>query len=377
MYTLKKFFAIVFIIVLCITLSQAQNNIFVANNNPGASGGVNVSTSLGAALTAAKAAFPSGGAIIHVIPSSVSHGNVTVDFSVSIYGIGTDVSKEGANRSITGQIHVTTGGDNVVLSGLRVENRILLANAGNANINGLLIENCYVVEDIAFNVTNYGGCSVGNVTIRSNVIGGSGGGTDRIFMANGTASNISITNNIIVCDNNTVRAGIQMGGNFGAVITNNLFYGNGGTSTYAYEQINTATIKNNIFYGVQPLAITTYANNVILNNLSWAASGTGIYTFAGGTNNTLTANIENTADPNFVNVPATGSTAWNFTNDAHLTAGSPAEGTGDDSLDRGITGGNIPFNFAGTNLPVVQQLNIPSAIIQGNPLPATIKAAGN
>lgn len=78
------------------------------------------------------------------------------------------------------------------------------------------------------------------------------------------------------------------------LITNNIFLG----SSFAFLNINYATISNNIFYGSSPYTSVTATINYY-NNISFQAANN---TFTTGPNITLSNNLEN-IDPQFVNYP--------------------------------------------------------------------------
>ena len=341
---------------------QAQT-IWVANNNPGATGGTHVYTGAAALDTCIVKASP--GDIIHVIPSSISYGTITVNKTLSIYGIGTNPVKEGTKTSIVDYLYI--GASNCVVSGLQINTYFDIGSANSQVINGLLVENCYISYSILLYNTSV---QVGNLTIHSNIFNGNNG-YYRINLANNSSSNVSITNNIIMVDNSTYGA-ISMNG--GAVITNNTFISNGGSNSYAFNNLDGCVIKNNIFFGTKPFGYTSTTNNTYTKNMTFGAANNSMPVGING-------NIGDTSlvsiNPQLTNIPGNPLT-WSFSFDPHPKGGiSPAINAGDDGTDLGVTGGAIPFNFAGTNIPLIQSVSIPSVIIQGNTLPTTIKAKGN
>ena len=354
--------AIVLLFFVTIGSLKAQT-IYVCNNNPGATGGTNVFTGNGAIVNAIAAA--TAGDILHVIPSTIPYTDFSIDRSLSIYGIGTNPPKEGTKTSKVGTIYI--GANNVVISGMQF-NYLYLGTTSNQSWNGILVENCNIAYIIANNV--YSNVIIGNMTIRSNVFNGISG-SDRIYFNFDQTSNISITNNIIVVENSTSYQGINVNG--GAVITNNLFVSDGGINAYAFQSIDGCVIKNNVFLGVQPRGYTATTNNTFTNNATWGSPNDSIPVGTNDTNNDW-SNV----DPVLVNVPL--NTQWDFGYDPRpdtVASASPLPFSGDDGTDIGLTGGAIPFNFEGTNLPLIQSVSIPSVIIQGNTLPTTIKAKGN
>ena len=352
-------------VIMAVSLSKVQGQaIWIANNNPGAKGGVNVFTGSGAADSCIAHAV--AGDIIHLVPSSISYGNLTLDKSLSLYGIGINPSKEGNRKSIVDYVYVHA--NNCVVSGLNVNSYVTIGASGSpTSMSGLLIEYCTITYGIQLYSGSY---SVGNLTIHNNIFNGNGTAY-RIYLNYTKSSGVSITNNIFMVDNSGY-GGILVDG--GASITNNIFVSNGGSSSWAFYQIDGNVIKNNVFFGTQPFGRTSTTNNTFTNNMTYGAvSNTIPIGSNGNVGDTTLANL----NPKFVNVPLTV-LQWNNSYDPNPQVGvSPMIGAGDDGLDVGVTGGAIPFNFNGTNLPLITSVNIPSVIIQGNTLPATIKAKGN
>lgn len=363
MKTLITHAAIVLLFFVTIGSLKAQT-IHVCNNNPGASGGTNVFTGNSAVVDAIAAA--TAGDIIHVIPSTITYTDFTVNKSLSIYGIGTNPLKEGTKISKVGNVFITA--NDVVISGMEVS-YLYIGNASAQSWNGILIENCNINYGISN--TYYTNINAGNVIIRSNIFNGLYNQIRLNFTFN-TTSNISITNNIIVVENSTSYQGINING--GAVITNNLFVGSGEVNTHAFRDIDGSVIKNNVFLGVQPFGYTSTSNNTFINNVTWGSPNDSIpIDINGNVGNNDFSNL----DPVLIDVPL--NTQWNVSYNPRpdTVAISPLTGAGDDLTDIGVTGGAIPFNFEGTNLPLIQSVSIPSVIIQGNTLPTTIKAKGN
>ena len=209
------------------------------------------------------------------------------------------------------------------------------------------------------------------MTIRSNILNGNSN-DDRIDFNFNQTSNVSITNNIIVTENSTAYQGINING--GAVITNNLFVCSGGTNCHAFTNIDGSVVKNNVFLGVQPFGFMATTNSTFISNVTWGSPNDSIPI---GSNGNVGDNIWSNVDPVLFNVPL--NTQWNFSYNPRpdTLSASPLTLAGDDGNDIGLTGGAIPYNFEGTNLPLIKSVSIPSVIIQGNTLPATIKAKGN
>lgn len=368
----KKVSSILFLLASVLIKVQAQT-AWIANNNPGASGGQNVKTGATALTNAIAAASP--GDVIYVIPSTISYGTITVTKKLSINGIGLNPNTQGTNSTIVDYFYIADAADYSVISGFKVNTYFELGSASNQAIKGILIENCNFNNGIYIYDSNSD--SIKDVTIRNNLFNGSSTNI-RISLYKGITynltSNISITNNIIMVPNNGSYGAIFVQG--GAIIANNLFVSNGGSGAFAFEAVNNSVIKNNIFYGVQPFAVGGINNkNSFIHNMSFGANNNS---FPVGTSGNIGDSTFVNTDPKLVNVPS-GQTQWNFAYDPHpsTATGSPATGAGDDNSDIGITGGPVPFNFSGSRLPVIQSVDLQSVIIRGGTLTPTIKATGN
>ena len=357
----------IILLTVCITGFVHAQNIWIANSNPGATGGTRVYTGSGALASAVGAA--ASGDIIYAVPSSIKYDDITIAKSgLSIYGIGTNPNKEGAKRSYINYIYISDGAtagtiSSTIISGMEIEDAIEIGQNSNDIVDGLLIENCY----LGYVQLNSGVGS--NINISSNIFAIVTSYIKIDFNPNST-SNVVINNNIFIVNNYASYGAIS--GNNGIIVSNNLFVGESTNTEFGFYNFDGGTVKNNIFYGVTPKGGSgSFTNNSFVNNLSYLANDNVFSTTNG---NTTIGQMEG-VDPKLVNVPQSNS--WDFSYDAHLQAGSTAINAGDDGKDLSITGGNVPFNFQGTNLPLVQSVNIPGVIIQGNNLPANVKAKGN
>jgi hypothetical protein len=365
--SLDSLFIIGLIFILLMTFINARSQtIRVANNNPGATGGVNVYTGTTALQSAINASV--SGDIIHVIPGSVVHPNVTIaDKSLTILGIGLDPKKHLGQRSKATDI--TLNGANA--SGSRISGmhfkRFLLANVASPvhTVSNILCENSEfeVVIGPGF-LTN----AIANIVVRNCVINGGNNTSEPQAFELYTNSGVIITNNII--KGHCCSAGLISGD--GLTIQNNLFYysGTGG----AFHSIQNCLVQNNIFLRTSGnLVGTSHTGNTFLNNLSFGASDNA---FANGVQgNTATGSFVN-VDPMITNVPSTAND-WVYTYNITLLPGSPAINAGQDGTNIGPTGGSIPFDPEGTFLPLIEAINMPAVVTQGVNLEVNIKAKGN
>lgn len=340
----------------------------IVNNNPGATPGVNVYTGATALQNAINASV--SGDILHIVPGTVSNGNVTItDKSLTILGVGLDPQKGLGTRSLVGDIQVSGAAS----SGMRISGvhfLRFLPNIGCAvahTISNILIENCQ------FNsvqmLTN--ACAIGNMIVRNCVINShqgfaSGPAAFEIVISSG----VLITNNIIRGHGTTAST---ISGN-GLTIQNNLFWG-GGTHN-VFINLSNSIVQNNIFARISPslAPCATCTGNTFFNNLVFGSTDN---TFSSGTNgNSSTGHV--VADPLLTNVPIQpANSAWIYTYDIDLLAGSPANNTGLDGTDMGPTGGIIPFDKEGTLLPLIESINMPAVVTKGIDLQVNVKAKGN
>lgn len=348
------------ILILLAHLSNGQTT-FIANNNPGATGGANTFTGP-AALTNAMAAA-SNGDIIYVIPSPTSYGELNISKQLTLFGGGFNPDKDNPKLSILGNSRFDISASNVRISGFRVQGFLYVAGA----ITNLTIDKCEILQFI-----NNGGTGQGNILIHNNIFAQNIANNQYVMNFGTLSSNIVITNNIIY-SKQSVGFGL-INSSDGTIVENNIFIGaSAATTVSAFDNFNNGTVKNNIFYGVQPLHLGPglFTNNNFENNLSFGATN-NIFPTTNG--NTSTDNIEN-VDPLFVNLPY--GTAYNFSYDPNVQAGSMAIGNGEAGTDIGIFGGGSPFDLTGTPLPIIQVVDLPPTISQGSDLPVNIKGRGN
>lgn len=339
----------------------------IANNNPGASGGVNVYVGATALQNAIDASV--SGDIIHVIPGTVSNGNVVItNKSLTILGVGLNPQKGLGTRSLVGDIQVSGAAS----SGLRISGVHFLRFLPNVGcsvvhtISNVLIENCDFnsVQMLSNN------CSIGNLIVRNCVInshqGFSSGPQAFEFFIN---SGVLITNNIIRV--HTTNAGTVKGD--GLTLTNNIFYGNGTANNFIFIDFDNSTVQNNIFArSIASLNTANSTGNTFANNLIF---GSVDNTFTNGVaGNTSTGHI--VADPLLTNLPANNND-WVYTQDITLLLGSPAINAGLDGTNIGPTGGTIPFDPEGTLLPLIQSITMPAVVTKGVDLQINVKARGN
>lgn len=336
----------------------------IVNNNPGATGGVNVYTGATALQTAINASV--SGDILHIIPGTVSNGNVTItDKSLTILGVGLDPQKGLGTRSLVGDINLVGAGS----SGFRISGVHFLRLLPNISCSSVWTISNILVENCQFNAVQMlaNSCAIGNMIVRNCVINShqgfsSGPQAFEIFINSG----VLITNNIIRAQGNTAST---VKGD-GLTISNNLFYGNG--TFNVFTDTDNSIVRNNIFARTSPALSATSTGNTFQNNIVFGSTDN---TFTNGVaGNTSTGHI--IGDPLLTNVPST-SGDWVYTYDITLLTGSPALNAGLDGTNIGPTGGIIPFDEEGTLLPLIESINMPAIVTKGIDLQVNIKAKGN
>jgi hypothetical protein len=363
---MKTLSTLLFSLVLC--ASGVAQSVWIVDNRPSTATGSHIFATPAEAITAATA-----GDIIHIIPSSVTYADFTITKdNLTIYGIGFNPNKDQPNTSNVSTITIGTGTIGTRISGMTAT-EIIIGN-GDGSISNIFIENC-LTDRITITGTGLnGGKIVSNVVIRNCVIGLGQTSFNTVIdltLDATTPSSVLITNNVIMGSSTTSSGGYGSLSTLNAIIKNNLFLGND-TNDFAFNQISTSTISNNIFYGRAPRtdALTgDVTNSTFNNNISFSNTDN---TFATGTGVVENGSIFTDPQLSFAAVDD-----WDFAFDPTIPGGSPAENAGNDATDIGITGGTLPFSTTGTPLPIIQVLNFPEIIKEGDNLNATIEAEGN
>ncbi|MEM1002834.1 MAG: right-handed parallel beta-helix repeat-containing protein [Bacteroidota bacterium] len=225
-----KNFKLFLILMLLVFTTQAQT-IYIANNNPGAPGGVNTFTGSSALADALIAA--SNGDIIYLVPSPTNYGNPMISKQLTIYGGGFNPDKDSPEVTLIGTTRLDIAASNVTLSGLTITGIAYT----NGNISNIVIEKCAIKQ-----FANNGGAAQGNILIHNNIFG-QNIPTNQYVMNFGTiSSNIIISNNIIY-HNQSNGFGLINTSN-GTTVENNIFIGpSSGTTVSAFDNFNFGTVK--------------------------------------------------------------------------------------------------------------------------------------
>jgi len=362
-------------ILLSSFICSAQN-ILIADNNPGAVAVPGAVFTGATALTDAIAAAVDDD-IIHVTRSTTNYGTVTVDKRLNIFGIGLFPDTDGGSRSKATQVDISDpAASGTRISGLVITSVLNLGGAAGL-LEDLLIENGEILRIQHAS----GSTTLNNIIIRNNILGSNiGAVTDEtIDLLAGLVSNVIIANNIIYGTRRTIPGGAISDATVTtdqSTLENNIFVHltTGGTPFwYAFEELTNSVVKNNIFLGMAPQGFTTLSNNTFENNITF---NTGSDVFSTGSGNTSSGNIEG-VDPMLEKVSLSNSPGSLTTFNPALKVGSPGIGMGTLGTDMGVHGGPIPFNLEGTLIPTIQELDVPSMVVEGNTLDIHIKAKGN
>lgn len=364
---MKSLFTFCFAIIVVFQLNA--QSVWIADNRPTAPTGAHIFPDVASAISAA-----SPGDIIHIIPSQTFYPDFTITKdSLTFFGIGFNPDKDQPNKSWVANLTIATGVFGTRISGLNVNDDLTIGNADGATGN-IFIENGDI-DRIVTTTAGSGTKTTSNIVIRNCVIGMRESSAVAVLHLTQEANptSVVITNNIIMGTSSSSSGGPGSLNVADAIIKNNLFYGNN-SSDFAFNDVTTTTITNNIFFGRAPVtdALTgTVNNSTYTNNISF---NTPNDVFPIGSNgNTGSGNIPST-DPQFVGVLLADD--WDFANDPSL-GGGPGIGGGNDGTDIGLTGGTIPFSITGTPLPTIKVLRLPEIIKQGDNVDATIEAEGN
>jgi len=296
------------------------------------------------------------GDILHIIPSLSSYGDVRLNKSLQLYGIGVN-DQIHPLQSTVGSISIAANNEqllaDIVLSGLNFTDLLIQNSTENLQVkanrfsqiihtNGQS-KNAYFLHNI-FERFNFDQTDNDNIVLANNVINVSFTGSNA--QSSKSSSQILIFNNLFLSNATAVDVFLP-----------------------AFREINSAVIQGNIFYGVSPnsAAIT---NSLIQNNSSFRSSRPDFPTSTNG--NTVTNNIEN-VDPQLVNVPLLS--FWQFAFDANLATTSPLKNAGQDGTDVGPLAGFYPWNPSQSPLPFIESIDV--QLQPDNSLRIRIKAQKN
>jgi hypothetical protein len=301
--------------------------------------------------TSLTAITMSPGDTILVHGSTINYGSVFIaQNNIVIIGAGHNPDKQFPYTTSFTEIRVS--GDNVQLIGI-IADRVIAYGMN------FTMRRCKILS-----LPGYPGVEVSSRFDTNSLF------ESNVFMAGDPALSITITNNDIITIRNNVFAGsIGIQGSTVATncaIKNNIFI----KGIQAFQDISSATISNNIFYGSSPFVRTSAPVNYY-NNISFQCLNNY---FTIGPNITLSNNLEG-VDPQLVNYPG-GSAGFSDSHDYNLAPGSPCIASGSDGTDRGVYGGfGTIFNMRGEPpISVITGVTItsPTTVAPGGTLNITV-----
>jgi len=205
----------------------------------------------------------------------------------------------------------------------------------NGQSNDVTIKNCRITVYVNINGNNW--------NIINNIFNGGQGYLQINYWAN-----TLVANNMFF----TQSAHSIYYSNQALLVDHNIFFIGICENYQVFNGINNAYISNNIFYGrsVDGATLSYFANNLTFN--------TGAVPYG----DNLGENNINGNDPLFINATMEYSdcgwwwgwiwvTNWDWTQNFHLQAGSPAIEAGSDSTDLGIYGGSFPWRDNANGTP--------------------------
>ena len=337
-----------------LTSLQASATIRRVNNNtgvltaPAAPNTIPVYTTAQAAHDAS-----SNGDTIHIEPSGIAYGNITILKRVIIVGNGYFLGPLTSNfnpglqaltgSSILGQVSFGAGSDNAEMMGCTITGATYIGY--NPSVGIQATNNIIFKRNSAATINLY---TTNNSQIIQNYING---------FVNGDASyatqNFNISNNIIFY-------GVDMNLNDQGIFQHNISSILGGYSFNVYNSI----VRNNIVVAA-PGALNA-TGSTVENNMS---NGTLFGVLNGNQNSVTMTNVFedlNNASPTFTE-----------DNRFRLKAASPAIATGFGSADMGAFGGSFPYIVSGIpNVPTIYRLTV-NATVTSTTMPVIISTRSN
>lgn len=340
---------------------QAQTVHIVDNNEGSGAEYTNVQAAVDAATS---------GDIIYLQPSPNGYGDIQMNKSLNIYGMGHFPELNAGQRAmVTNILFRYEDASGSKISGL--------------NITGIYLDNTTFNNHNVVITNNRIGVLRGNsLTSRANnaiVSGNYFRNPNFTSIDNDNSQNWIISNNIIEQPNAPGSWGTLNRFKTTTTFSNNIILSRQNADTNGsiefFASCSGTQISNNIFIftGTDVLNMDLGSNGSLSfqNNLTFSYSTT--LDDLSGVNNI------NNSDPQFV-VFNSNSPLNSTGNDYHFQSGSPALSAGNDGNDLGVFNGNFPFNVRGypTELPYLTDFIIFNTTISaGTPLNINIKANAN
>lgn len=267
------------------------------------------------------------GDIIQVHPSSTAYGNITINKTLTIFGLGHNPENSNGKVAMLDVVTFTGNSGSSELKGLQIGT----INSG-TTANSTNLSNIHIINN-RFTTQIFGSLSEGlsnNWVIEGNYFSSN---SDGLIQPRNTSHSWQIKNNVL------------RGGLFGLdntfIVTNNIFITTAPVFNF-FRQCNNPLVNNNMFLATHsdltevgiPNSTITFENNITYNYM-----GTTIADLSGSGN-------LNNQDPLFETI-LNGNITDFYNNNYDLGAGSPGINAGSDATDIGVYGNNFIFDTNG------------------------------
>lgn len=276
-------------------------------------------------------------------------GTVTISKKVYMYGAGhyPDSAAATGRTVLNGEFRITGPASGSMIQGIYLSGNIFVGTDGNnSNLNGLVIYRCSF-NDITLAANDGFNSLAVNVLIRENVVRSN--------------VNFRFAKDILI-ENCLVNGGLY-NVNGSVKVSNNIIFG----SSYGLYYVSSSLFENNIFYQVGGFLYNS-SSNTFRNNVFRLANPLG------------GSDISEQNLFSVTNLFMVPNTAFDYTGNYHLAAGSPAIHAGKGGTDCGIYGGPRPYKEAavpsnphirsktiGDNTNASGQLQVQATVVaQGN-----------
>ncbi len=315
-------------LILLVFLSHATT--WTVDNTAGSGAQFNTITA------AISAASPSDTLLVH--SSQNSYGTVQINKHVVLIGPGHHPSVNLFLPATVGVFQLANGCSGTTIEGFTIGT---IEGLVFQTANNITIRNNYfkVYNSILGNYGDFSGSDnwmiEGNVFVEAAGCGGCSSINQRASA--GGNDNWTIRNNFF--QNNIASPNNYMFLNFNSttVFVNNVVVHSGTTDLFSTSSFS--LIQNNIFYLSANPSIQNVCPNCGFNNNLFYSTGSTIADVTG------VGNIEN-VNPEFVFLTSDVA-SWNYENDYHLAATSPAVGSAADGDDMGLYGAEYNFRMDG------------------------------
>ena len=308
------------------------------------------------------------GDTIHVVPSFISYGSVTITKNLKVFGSGFSTKTDNGRLSTFFDINLNAGSDGTGLHALYITNSVKLFTSGSGSLTDIFISNCYIDDFITINNSS---AVLGNLNIQGCILGSDAATNETpLFINPGSHTGmVVIKNNIIYGASDSSPGTIHLEDN--GVISNNIFVGDSLVDTRAFSTLSNCQVSHNVFFGRSPGASTMISANTFSGNLTYGATVSIADVIAAG--NSDTGDNLDGVDPEFVNLPFGHD--WLEYYDPSTSAGSPNRLT---TPFRGVFTGNSIENFVNTGkvLPYIESLEFSRTVFLGDTIKFDLTVKG-